>query len=262
MTNQALSPAHRQICCSPAHRQICCEFLFVYIDLYWRCLEARDLHGARNLPRQIRIASDPDVLLMGNAMLKKEFTWAYAVSELMAQPRGTVRLGALGTMNHEHYNGEVRGACRKNDCVENIQLSMGRASHYAFLKSKRGLRPQLGASHIRAPGGDVHVAAFDGTGVPPLGYIMQCAVVSLARLGVWFPPSVVRKLEPDGMMPDIASWEGPAHLHELIEIPPDVLARVRISTANERITLTRGYNKYRLYKTGKQLSFAAGPGEW
>jgi hypothetical protein len=251
MTCQALSQAHRQICC---------EFLFAYIDLYWRCLEACDLHGGGNLPRQVRLARDPDVLLMGTTMLKKELTWAYAISELMAQPRGNVKLGALGTMTQERYHGDVRYECQKNDSAVNIQLNMGRAAHLAFLRSKLGMQPQLGASRVRARGGDVHVTGCDDSEVLPLGSVMQCVIVSLTRLGVWFPRSVVRDLHARGMMPDIANWQGPAHLHELILIPPDSLARVRVSTANERITLTRGYNKFRLYKTGKQLR-AAGTGE-
>ena len=118
----------------------------------------------------------------------------------------------------------------------------------------------MGASRVRARGGDVHVTGCDDSEVLPLGSVMQCVIVSLTRLGVWFPRSVVRDLAARGMMPDIANWQGPAQRHQLIRIPPDSLAMVRISTANERITLTRGYNKFRLYKTGKQLR-AAGTGE-
>ena len=193
---------------------------------------------------------------MGTTMLSKEFTWAYAVSELMMRQRGTVRIVALATMAQEHFHGELRALCQNDDSVVNIELNMGRATHHAFLKNKLGMQPQLGASRVRTPDGDAHVEGFDGSGVPPLGFVMQCVVVSLTRLGVWFPESVVRDLAAQGMMPDIAHWQGPAHLHELVAIPPDALARVRISTANERITLTRGFNKFRLYQTGKQLKAA------
>jgi hypothetical protein len=46
-----------------------------------------------------------------------------------------------------------------------------------------GLVPQVGASRERTTVGDAHMPAFDGAGVPPIGFIGRCAVMSLQRFG-------------------------------------------------------------------------------
>jgi hypothetical protein len=71
---------------------------------------------------------------------------------------------------------------------------------------------------------------FEGQGVPTQAHIVQCVVVTLARLGMQLAPSVLEVLGRYAMTPDIGVWTELSFLH-LAEFAPLPLLPRRISTS-------------------------------
>jgi hypothetical protein len=88
---------------------------------------------------------------------------------------------------------------------------------------------------------------------PALRYIVQCVVVTLARLGIELAPGVKDLLAAHGMMPDVDLRTGPAVLHELVQFAPAPLLRRFISTSSQGLVLKSGLNKGKRISSGRDL---------
>jgi hypothetical protein len=103
------------------------------------------------------------------------------------------------------------------------------------------------------------VPAFDGAGVPSIGFIGQCAVIitvmSLQRFGLELPASVKGKLAELGMVPDFAGrGEDPSFFHELVDMGGPIRITWCISTTSQRSENLAGASKMHLHSTGRQLT--------
>jgi hypothetical protein len=168
-----------------------------------------------------------------------------------------IRAVTIGTMAQEHYHAILRRLCHGNDNLFNLDGAMSRADLLNWLRGLLDLLTQDGVSRERTKGGDVHMPAFDGAshaGVPPIGHIVKCGVVSLSRLGVELPRSVQDKLRALDMMPDIAAWgDDASFVHELVAFGPAPQLGRHISTTSRRSVNLAGVNNMKLYSTGRQL---------
>ena len=239
---------------TPAHRAILCEYMFAHLLIYHMTLNAPDLEGRRCLPPQRRTKTRKDVMLYGNAMIKRMMTWAYTFISFIVTDDEETRVVMIGSMGQEHFHAIFRRLCYGDDCVFNFDGSMTRADLMNWLRAQMGLLPQVGASRERTTVGDAHMPAFDGAGVPPIGIIGQCAVMSLNRFGLELPASVKGKLAELGMMPDFDTWgEEPSFLHQLVNMGGPVRMTRCISTTSRRSVNLAGVSKMKLYSTGQQL---------
>ena len=246
MTNQRLAPEKRAVLC---------EYMFVQVLLYHFALNAPDLRGRHCLPPQRRSKVRKDVLVFGNAMIKRLLTWSYLFSQFIVGCDDTMRIVTIGTMQQEHYNAILRRLCYGDDCAYNLDGSMTRADMINWLRAQQGLLPHEGASRERTVRGDAHMPSFDGAGVPPLSYIVKCAVVSMDRFGVSLPQSVQKKLESLDMMPDLAAWgAAPSFVHELVPMGGPVRIGKVLSTTGRKSTNMAGVSKMKLYASGRQLA--------
>jgi hypothetical protein len=95
------------------------------------------------------------------------------------------------------------------------------------------------------------VPPFDGTGVPHLGYIVQCVVVAMARLGIELAPSAKDLLAAHGMMPDVVVCTGPAFLHELVQLHAHDLLGQFMSMSSRGLVLKCGLNNWKWISSGR-----------
>jgi hypothetical protein len=87
---------------------------------------------------------------------------------------------------------------------------------------------------------------FDGAGFPSLSYIVQCVVVTLARLGIELAPSVHEVPAAYSIMPDVGAWTEASLVHELVEFaPPPPLLRRHVSTPSQGLVLKCGLNNWK-----------------
>jgi hypothetical protein len=131
---QGMSPALLPVVCAqqamtnsrltPAHRAILCECMFAHLTIGHMTLNAADLEGRRCLPAQRRTKELQDVLLYGNAMIKRMVTWAFIFVTFIVTDDEAPRVVMIGSMGQEHYHSVFRRLCYGDDCVFNFDGSM------------------------------------------------------------------------------------------------------------------------------------------
>jgi hypothetical protein len=176
---------------------------------------------------------------MGKAAIKRLLTWSFAASQLVVGALGVLRAVMMGTMSNEHFNALVGRGCRGDDSICSIDGSMTRANLRNCL---RALLPQVGASRERTKGGHVPMPPCDSADAPSLSSIVQCVVVTLARLGIEIAPSVQMMLGEHEMMPDVGAWTESSFLHGLVEFARPPLLRRHVSTSSQGLALKCGLN--------------------
>jgi hypothetical protein len=194
------------------------------------------------------------MLLYGNGMIKRMVIWAFIFVTFIVTDDEVTRVVMIGSMGQEHYHSIFRRLCYGDDCVFDFNGSMTRADLMNWLRAQMGLLPQVGASPERTIIGDAHEPALDSAGVPSIGFIGQCAVMSLQRFGLELPTSVKGKLAELGMMPDFVAWgKDPSFLHQLVNMGGPVPMTRCISTTSRRSVKLAGVSKMKLYSTGQQF---------
>jgi hypothetical protein len=111
-------------------------------------------------------------------------TWSFAAGQLIVGDHLVLRAVMMGTMGNEHFSALVRRGCWGDDSICSIDGSMTGTNFRNWVRALLNVLPQVGASRERTKDGHVHMARFDGADVPSLSYIVQCVVVTLARLGI------------------------------------------------------------------------------
>jgi hypothetical protein len=78
-------------------------------------LKAVDLEGRRCLPPQRRTKTRKDVLLYGNAMIKRMVIWAYTFISFIVIDEEETRVVMIGSMSQEHFHAIFRRLCYGDD---------------------------------------------------------------------------------------------------------------------------------------------------
>jgi hypothetical protein len=97
-------------------------------------------------------------------------------------------------LGQEHSPSAFRQLCYGDDCVFSFDGSMTRADAMIWLRALLEFLSQIGASRERTTNGDAHMPAFDRAGVPQIGFIGRCCVMSLQRFCLELPASMKGKL--------------------------------------------------------------------
>jgi hypothetical protein len=160
---------------------------------------------------------------------------------------------AYGTMEQEHFHGDLRGVTHGDSRIAALNLGLHHALTVQFLRSQAGVEGHIGVCNRRRQGAEARFRPVpEGIEMPTLGSVFHQVISALKGLGFAIPYAMILRLGFD------LNAEPPptCFLHEVLDrsiLSPPRGARASVTTLQSKMVALKGLNNRQRRVAAQQI---------